>query len=132
MKQLIVLTALLLNGCAVYDAYTLTHYDPNEYRIITEIRADAQQYKARCNDPMASKINATNLAEKTHMFALYSEHVPKNKDVIAASTELDAIAQGLADQYAKTTVSVGFCNIKFNNVETSADYMQKIIGARPR
>jgi quinol monooxygenase YgiN len=132
MKQLIVSTALLLNGCALYDAYTMTHYDPNEYRIITEIRADAQQYKAHCNDPVASKINATVLAEKTHMFSLYSEHVPKNKDVIAASVELDAIAQGLANQYAKTTVSAGFCGIKFGSIETSADYMQKIIGARPR
>ena len=64
--------------------------------------------------------------------SLYSEHVPKNKDVIAASAELDTIAQGLVGQYAKTTVSAAFCGIKFGNVETSADYMQKIIGARPR
>jgi hypothetical protein len=132
MKQLIVLTALLLNGCALYDAYTMTHYDPNEYRIITEIRADAQQYKAQCSDPVVSKTNATKLAEKTHMFSLYSEHVPKNKDVISASNELDAIAQGLSVQYTKSSVSVGFCGIKFGTIETSADYMQKIIGARPR
>jgi len=132
MKQLLLLSVLLLNGCALYDAYTMTKYDPNEYKIITEIRSDAQQAKSDCSDTDTSRVNAVNLASKTHMFTLYSEHVPKNKDVIAASAELDAIAQGLANQYAKTTVSVVFCRIKFGNIETSADYMQKVIGARPR
>jgi len=132
MKQLLLLSVLLLNGCALYDAYTMTKYDPNEYKLITEIRSDAQQAKTDCSDTDTSRVNAVNLASKTHMFVLYSEHVPKNKDVIVASTELDAIAQGLSKQYLKTTVSSVFCRIKFENIETSADYMQKIIGARPR
>jgi len=132
MKQLLLLSVLLLNGCALYDAYTMTKYDPNEYKIITEIRSDAQQAKSDCSDTDTSRVNAVNLASKTHMFTLYSEHVPKNKDVIVASTELDAIAQGLSKQYLKTSVSSVFCRIKFENIETSADYMQKIIGARPR
>ena len=131
-KLLIVVAVTALNGCALYDAYMMTKYDPNEYRIITEIRYDAQQAKTYCNDTDTSRVNAVNLASKTHMFTLYSEHVPKNKDLITASTELDAIAQGLSKQYLKTSVSSVFCRIKFENIETSADYMQKVIGARPR
>ena len=131
-KLLIVVAVTALNGCALYNAYMMTKYDPNEYRIITEIRYDALQAKTYCDDTDTSRVNAVNLASKTHMFTLYSEHVPKNKDLITASTELDAIAQGLANQYTKPTISAGFCRIKFGNVETAADYMQKVIGARPR
>ena len=42
MKRLLIaLSIVALNGCALYDAYMMTGYDPNEYRIITEIRTDA-------------------------------------------------------------------------------------------
>ena len=39
MKRLVFLFVPLLASCAVYDALTMTGFDPNEYRIITEIRA---------------------------------------------------------------------------------------------
>ena len=132
MKRLILITLLLLNGCALVDAYRMTKYDPNEYRMITEIRYSARQAKTQCNNTTLSQINSINLSTQTHIFVLYSEHVPSNDQVIAAANELDAIAQGLSNQYTKATVSAAFCRIKFENIETSADYMQKVIGARPR
>lgn len=132
MKRLILITLLLLNGCALVDAYRMTKYDPNEYRMITEIRYSAQQAKTQCNNTTISQNNSINLSTQTHIFVLYSEHVPSNDQVIAAANELDAIAQGLSNQYTKATVSAAFCRIKFENIETSADYMQKVIGARPR
>ena len=132
MKRLILITLLLLNGCALVDAYRMTKYDPNEYRMITEIRYSAQQAKTQCNNTTLSQNNSINLSTQTHIFVLYSEHVPSNDRVIAAANELDAIAQGLSNQYTKATVSTAFCRIKFENIETSADYMQKVIGARPR
>ena len=132
MKRLILITLLLLNGCALVDAYRMTKYDPNEYRMITEIRYSAQQAKTQCNNTTLSQNNSINLSTQTHIFVLYSEHVPGNDRVIAAANELDAIAQGLSNQYTKATVSTAFCRIKFENIETSADYMQKVIGARPR
>ena len=132
MKRLILITLLLLNGCALVDAYRMTKYDPNEYRMITEIRYSAQQAKTQCNNTTLSQSNSVNLSTQTHIFVLYSEHVPSNDKVIAAANELDAIAQGLSNQYTKATVSAAFCRIKFENIETSADYMQKVIGARPR
>ena len=132
MKRLILITLLLLNGCALVDAYRMTKYDPNEYRMITEIRYSAQQAKTQCNNTTISQNNSINLSTQTHIFVLYSEHVPSNDQAIAAANELDAIAQGLSNQYTKATVSAAFCRIKFENIETSADYMQKVIGARPR
>jgi hypothetical protein len=132
-KIFLACVVLMLSGCALLDAYLMTHYDPNEYKIITDIRADAQSFKAQCDDPVASKANAVKLAHETQLFALYSEHIPRNELLISASKDLNTIAQGLADQYAKTDkVSIGFCKIKFTSVETNADKMQAIIAKRPR
>ena len=133
MKKLLLLPLMLLSGCTVIDAYLMTHYDPNEYKLITDIRAEAQLAKAQCDDPAASKANAVKVANDTQLFVLYSEHVPRNEQVISASKDLHTIAQGLADQYAKfDKVSPGFCKIKFTSVETNADKMQETIARRPR
>lgn len=134
MKKLLTALAItMLSGCSVLDAYLMTHYDPNEYQLITSIRAQAQQFKSQCDDSAVSKVNASKLASDTQLFVLYSEHVPRNTDVISASKDLHTLAQGLVDQYTKSDkVSPGFCKIKFNSVETSADKMQQIIGKRPR
>jgi len=133
MKKLLLLPLMLLSGCTLVDAYLMTHYDPNEYKLITDIRAEAQLAKAQCDDPAASKANAIKVANDTQLFVLYSEHVPRNEQVISASKDLHTIAQGLADQYAKfDRVSPGFCKIKFTSVESNADTMQTIIGKRPR
>jgi len=134
MKKLLISLAItMLSGCSVLDAYLMTHYDPNEYQLITNIRAEAQQFKNQCDDATVSKTNATKLAINTQFFVLYSEHIPRNVDVIGASKDLHVLAQGLVDQYNKSDkVSPGFCKIKFNNVETSADKMQQVIARRPR
>ena len=134
MRKLLAVSMIaLLSGCALVDAYLMTKYDSNEYRQITEIRAEAQLYKTQCSNALLSATNAEKLAHSTKVFALYSEHVPRNENVIKASAELDKIAQGLAEQYQKADkVSPMFCKIKFESVEKSAGSMQKVIGARPR
>lgn len=133
MKKLLLLPLILLSGCTIVDAYLMTHYDPNEYKTITGIRATAQLAKEQCDDPVKSKASAIKMEQDTQFFVLYSEHVPRNDDVISASKDLHTIAQGLADQYAKfDKVSPGFCKIKFSSIESNADKMQTIIGKRPR
>jgi hypothetical protein len=132
-KLLLIAVVILLQGCALIDAYLMTGYDPSEYRIITEIRSDAQGYKADCANPLTSSVNAVAMADKTRMFTMYSQYVPSNANVQKAASELNAIAQGLAEQYKKnTTVSPMFCKIKFESIEHSAETMQKVIGTRPR
>lgn len=134
MKKLFLVCAvLMLSGCSVLDAYLMTHYDSNEYKIITDIRTDSQIFKTQCDDAVASKTNAVKIANETKLFALYSEHIPRNDLLISSSKDLNTIAQGLADQYIKSDkVSVGFCKIKFSSIETNAEKMQQVIGKRPR
>lgn len=133
MKTIVAALSLaLLSGCSVLDAYLLTHYDPNEYQLITVIRTEAGHFKNQCDNAEVSKENSYQLSKITKLFANYSEYVPRNKDVIEASKSLHTIAQGLTDQYKKGSVSPTFCKIKFESVETSAGKMQQTIGGRPR
>jgi len=131
-KILIALSLGILQGCTLLDAYLMTNYDPNEYQLITFIRAEARQFKTQCDNVNNSKFNAGKIAHDTQLFVLYSEHIPRNENLIEASKALNVIAQGLLTQYQNDKVSPAFCKIKFENIETSADRIQKVIGGRPR
>lgn len=131
-KILLVVSLIALQGCTLVDAYLMTKYDPNEYQLITYIRSEAQQFKTQCDDANVSKFNSMKTALDTQLFVLYSEHIPRNENLIAASKALDTIAQGLANQYKNDKVSPTFCKIKFDSIEVSADKLQKVIGGRPR
>ena len=132
MKKYILLTSVfLLSGCALVDAYLMAKYDPNEYRLISEIRTDAIIYKKDCDNREIAKSNAINLANKTLLFQNYSEEVPRNKEVIQASKDLNEIAQGLAQRYS-LNVSTAFCKLKLDSIEKNAKVMQQTIGGRPR
>lgn len=134
MKKLMLVPLLfVLSGCALVDAYLMTKYDPNEYQLITSVRLQAQQAKEQCSDVAISKNNSIKVTSDTQLFMLYSEHIPRNKDMIDASKNLHDIAKGLSDQYAKSDkVSPAFCRIKFQNIETSADKIQTVVAGRPR
>ena len=121
----------MLVSCAVYDAIMMTGFDPNEYRIITEIRADAGRYKLQCDTPQA-QANARALADKTELFEIYSEQIPKNKDGYGASKSLNEIAQGLVKRYDNPPVPAIFCKLKYGSIENSSQVIQHVIGNRPR
>jgi hypothetical protein len=103
MKKLLVACSILaLSGCTLLDAYLMTPYDSSEYRIVTEIRTDASIYKTTCSNPIISATNAVALYHKTELFAAYSQYVPRNVNTQKASTELNNMAKGLANQYEKS------------------------------
>ena len=68
MKRLVVVLALLLNGCALYDAYTMAHYDGDEYGQIVDIRVTAHEGAAKCGNPANAIDTAKDLAKKTLAF----------------------------------------------------------------
>ena len=132
MKRLIVLLLPLLSSCAVYDAYMMTGFDPNEYRIITEIRTDAYSYKQQCDNKMMSEANAILISDKTQLFEFYEEQIPGNNDGYKAAKSLNEIAQGLARRYGTPPVPALFCKLKYTSIENSARVIQHVIGNRPR
>ena len=135
MKRLLIVASLLLtlSGCAMWEALNLANFDPNEYRIVAEIRTDASLYKAQCPDAVASKSNAQAIYLKTQLFENYSEHIPRNDNGAAASRNLNEIAQGLAKKYnSGDKVSATFCRLKFEGIEIGAVTVQSVLAKRPR
>jgi hypothetical protein len=135
MRKIAVSVVLLatLSGCAVWDAFFMTPFDPSEYKLITVIRTDAAAYKDKCDDAVSSKQNAIAIAGQTQLFENYSQKIPHNKNSYAASQELNKIAQDLKDRYTKSTqISTTYCKLKFGSIENSASTIQHVLGSRPR
>jgi hypothetical protein len=135
MKKLAAaLIVLALNGCALYDAVMMTGFDNNEYLLITQIRVDAETYKAQCGNHLLVATNAVTIANKTNLFEKYSEQIPRNTNGIKASKSLNEIAQGLANAYAdpKGEPSAIFCKLKYSSIENAATVIQHVVGSRPR
>ena len=133
MKRiLIILSALVFTGCAVLDAYLMAPYDANEYLLITQIRVDAGQYKKQCDNPVLAQVNAQAMANRTELYERYQEQIPRNANGFKAAQALNEIAQGLNTAYVKGSVSPVFCRLKYNNIEHSAELIQRVTAGRPR
>jgi hypothetical protein len=133
MKRIFIAAfALSLTSCAVWDAYMMAPYDANEYLLITEIRASAGVYRKQCDNPVLAPQNAQAISARTDLFEKYEELIPRNDNGFKASRALNEIAQGLNTAYAKGPVSPVFCKLKYNNIEHSAELIQRVTAGRPR
>ena len=133
MKRIIIVFVVaFLNGCALWDAYFMAPYDANEYMLITEIRTNAIQYRRQCDNPVMAPQNAQAMANRTELYEKYQEQIPRNDNGIKASRALNEIAQGLNTGYVKGPVSATFCRLKYNNIEHSAELIQRVTAGRPR
>jgi hypothetical protein len=134
MRRLILalIATTAFSGCALWDAYMMAPYDANEYLQITEIRATAGQYRKQCDNPILAVANAQAMANRTDLFEKYEELIPRNDNGFRAARALNEIAQGLNTAYAKGTVSPVFCKLKYNNIEHSAELIQRVTAGRPR
>jgi hypothetical protein len=133
MKQIFVaFFALSLTSCALWDAYMMAPYDANEYLQITEIRATAGQYRRQCDNPILASANAQIIANRTDLFEKYEELIPRNDNGYRAARALNEIARGLNTAYTKGPVSSVFCRLKYNNIEHSAELIQRVTAGRPR
>jgi hypothetical protein len=133
MKRIVLaFSCVLLSSCAVWDAYFMAPYDANEYMLITEIRTTAIQYRRQCDNPVLAPINAQAMANRTELYEKYEEQIPRNDNGIKASRALNEIAQGLNTAYVKGPVSSMFCKLKYNNIEHSAELIQRVTAGRPR
>jgi uncharacterized protein (DUF2342 family) len=133
MKKIsIILSTLMFTGCAVLDAYLMAPYDANEYMQITEIRTNAIQYRRQCDNPILAQVNAQSMANRTELYEKYQEQIPRNANGFKSAQALNEIAQGLNTAYVKGSVSPVFCKLKYNNIEHSAELIQRVTAGRPR
>ena len=133
MKRiLLVAFALSLTSCALWDAYMMAPYDANEYMLITEIRTNATIYREQCANSVLASVNAQAMANRTLLYERYEENIPRNENGYKAAQALNEISQGLNTAYAKGSVSPVFCRLKYNNIEHSAELIQRVTAGRPR
>jgi hypothetical protein len=133
MKRIaLALSTALLSSCALWDAYFMAPYDANEYMLITEIRTNAIQYRRQCDNPILAPGNAQALANRTELYEKYEEQIPRNDNGKKAAQALNEITQGLNTAYGKGPVSPTFCKLKYNNIEHSAELIQRVTAGRPR
>jgi hypothetical protein len=133
MKRIFVAAfALSLTSCAVWDAYFMAPYDANEYLQITEIRTNAIQYRRQCDNPILAQVNAQAMANRTELYEKYQEQIPRNANGFKSAQALNEISQGLNTAYVKGPVSSMFCKLKYNNIEHSAELIQRVTAGRPR
>ena len=133
MKRIaLALSTVLLSSCALWDAYFMAPYDANEYMLITEIRTNAVIYREQCANPVLAPVNAQAMANRTLLYERYEENIPRNENGFRAARALNEITQGLNTAYAKGAVSPTFCRLKYNNIEHSAELIQRVTAGRPR
>ena len=99
MKKLILVLALLLNGCAVVDYYRMAKWDNNEYALVNEIRTEAQLAVGHCNSRVEVLPYVDYTYRKSVEYKNYAEGIARNEESAKMAGDLLAITKGLKDRY---------------------------------
>lgn len=132
-KLIIVIFALQLSGCALFDAYFMSKYDNNEYALVNEIKTKAQVAEENCSNQLLVTTQVNELYIKALEFRNYTLHIPRNKDADNLSTKLLTLTKDTRDYFNKAEkISPIFCKAKLQQVVKSADTIQHALGGKPR
>lgn len=120
-----------LNGCALYDAYFMAKFDPNEYQLVTNIRTEAQLADCSNRDKMAQTAN--HIYKKAAELRNYTQYIPRNEDSYNLAVKLLNEAKTLNERYESAEkISEAYCRNKIKIVERSANEIQHSFGSKPR
>lgn len=130
-------TFLFLTGCSTlkdaYDAYMMAGYDTNEYFIISEIRTRSDLAAKLCDNQEEAKQVFDELYAASLLFKNYTQNIPRNKNAHDLSLKLfDLSSQGKKQYDDNEKVSPGFCKLKLQQINRSAESIQKVIGSKLR
>jgi len=128
---------LLLAGCSTlkdtYDAYMMAGYDTNEYFIISDIRTKSSLGAKFCEDRDIAEAVFDELYSQSVLFKNYTENIPRNKNAHDLSLKLFDLTSQAKKQYEDNDkVSAGFCKLKIQQINRSAESIQKVIGSKAR
>jgi hypothetical protein len=134
MKKLFVFSLiLLLNGCALYDAYFMAKYDTTEYSLVNQIKTKAQVAEENCNNQILVITQVNELYNNALEFKNFTVYIPHNEDTVKMSAKLFTLAKDTRDYFNKSEkISPIFCKAKLQQIEKSADTIQHAIGSKPR
>ena len=120
--------ALTTIGTNAIDAFTMAHFDNNEYQIITEMRTVSQLVE--CGNKESVKDATNKLWFYTNELQNYSQYIPKNDKSYKMAQSLVEIVKGLHDKNGE--MGKLYCEEKFKVILTTTENIQKATGAKPR
>lgn len=129
---LIVSASAVLSGCALVDAFKMSRWDNNEYKLANEIQTQAQLGSEHCGSKDVW-LFVNKVYVKSRELKNYSAGLQRNQEATKMTSELFEIVKGLRERYTSgEEVSQKYCELKFSNVETSADLIKRSLGSKPR
>lgn len=137
-KLLLIPTILFLTGCAplltkLYDSYFLAPYDNIEYALTNKIRTMAELADKNCDNKKLVETDIEGIYFISIELKNFSQYLPDNKDSQKLTTNLYDLTKQTKDHYEKNDkVSVVYCKAKLKQIQSNAETIQKVIGARPR
>jgi len=124
---------VVLPGCAVWDAYFMARYDNIEYELVNKMRTMSQLSMDSCKDQNESKYNFAALYYISVELQNFSQYVPRNEESYKLAGNLIELTKQGRELYEKNTnVSEGFCKLKLQQINRTAETAQKVIGSKPR
>ena len=139
MKKILIALFLATNlsGCAVaykvYDAFFMAHYDNIEYALTNKVRTLSELAIEDCKDQSKSKDNFEGLYFISVELKNFTQYIPDNPDAHKLAGNLVELTKQGREMYVKSpSVSEGFCKIKLQQINRSAEMAQKVIGSKPR
>jgi len=124
-KILIVLLLTQLSGCALWDIYNMSHFDNNEYALITKVRTISQSTK-NCDESTVKNLYFTTMELKN-----YSQYVNgNNEQSIKMNDGLMKLVTELYDR--EQPIPPFYCKAKLNIIEKSAERIQQVTGNKPQ
>lgn len=138
LKLLILSSAVVtLTGCStltnLYDAYFMAGYDNEEYSLITKIRTHSQVQVQLCDDQQKAKETFEYIYYKSVELSNFTQYIPDNQDAYNLSKDMVKLSEQAKEMYnAGKDVSPGFCKLKMQQINRSAETIQKVIGSKPR
>lgn len=133
MKRLILITALLLNGCALVDIYRQAKWDNNEYALANEIQTAATLGYDFCSSKKDAVYYVDHIYTKSVEFRNYTADIERNQEATTMADNLLGITKSLKERYhSGDDVSQKYCELKMTTVQTSTGTIKRVLGAKPR
>jgi hypothetical protein len=100
----------------------VANYDSNEYGLVNKIRTFAEFHDC-------SKTNVDMLYEMSIELKNFSQYLPRNQASFDLATKLNTL---IIQLHNKDNPSEVYCKEKLNNIASSAEEIQKVIGRKPK
>lgn len=125
---------VLLTGCSVINAFTMSKYDTGEHTIINSIRSLAEVSKETCTSVPQMKSLSKELYVESVKLKNYTSSLKENKEAATMAASLLDITKGLYDKYQKEEESVSelYCTLKLTTIENSSKAIQYSLARKPR